>query len=312
MWHGLCDIFSFGAKSFILWKISRIVKHMFGKVLLATDLSPAYDKLTKCIVELKELGTEEIILVWVVNVETAGLSAADVREHHIKKLEAEGKELERMGVSVTYEAPIGIPSQEIGRMAQEKDVDLIVIGSRGERKMRNMFLGSTTSNVIRLSSVPTLVERIDLDEHLDNESYMLVCKRKFKSILIATDFSENAREAERAALELSKKADKVVVVSVAETVGSEEKRSPAVAKDKERLEKLKHQFGNHCDEVVIRFEEGIASENINRIAADEDTTLIIIGKKGKGGFKELLLGSTAEAVARRSQKPILLVPSKDN
>ncbi len=288
------------------------VKQMFGRVLLATDLSPAYDKLTQCIVELKELGTEEIILVWVVNIETAGLSAADVRESHIKKLEAEGKELEKMGVSVTYEAPIGIPSQEIGRMAEEKDADLIVIGSRGERKMRDMFLGSTTSNVIRLSSVPTLVERIDLDEHLDNGSYMLVCKRKFKSILLATDFSPNAREAERAALELSKKADKVVVVSVAETVGSEEKKSPAVAKDKERLEELKNQFGRHCDEVVVRFEEGIASENINSIAAEEDITLIIIGKKGKGGLKELLLGSTAEAVARRSKKPILLVPSKDN
>ncbi len=285
---------------------------MFEKVLLATDLSPAYDKLTKCIIELKELGTEEIILVWVVNIETAGLSAADVRESHIKRLEAEGKELEKMGVAVTYEAPIGIPSQEIGRMAQEKGADLIVMGSRGERKMHNMFLGSTTSNVIRLSGVPILVERIDLSEHLDNGSYMLVCKRKFKSLMLATDFSKNAKEAEKAALELAPKADKIVIVSVAETVGSAEKRSPAVAKDKKSLKKLKHKFADICDEVVIRFEEGIASENINRIAAEEDVTLIILGKKGKGGFKELLLGSTAEAVARRSKKPVLLVPSTES
>ncbi len=283
---------------------------MFEKVLLATDLSPAYDKLTQCIVELKEIGTKEIVLVWVVDVEKASLSAGDVRDQHLKKLEVRGKELEKTGLSVTYEAPIGLPSQEIGRAAHEKGLDLIVMGSRGERKMRDMLIGSTTANVIRLSRKPILVERIDLGDKLDSESYMLVCKRKFKSILLATDFSENAREAESVALELASKAEKMVIVSVAETRGDSDGSSPALAKDKIKLDKLKQSFSERCDHVVVRLEEGIASDNINRIADEEDITLIVIGKKGKGGIKELLLGSTAESVARRSNKPVLLVPSR--
>ncbi len=279
---------------------------MFDKVLLATDLSPAYDRLTECILELKEIGTEEIILVWVVDVETAGLAAAEFRENHLNKLKEEGKELEKTGLKISYEAPIGIPSQEIHLLAQEKNVDMIVIGSRGERKLRDMFLGSTTSNVIRITKIPTLVERIDLGQHLDSGSYMLVCKRKFKSLLFSTDFSENARKAERIALQLASKADKVVIVSVAET--EKKGTSPAVAEKKDELEAVKNKFAERCGEVVVRLEKGIASDNINRIAADEDSTLIILGKRGKGGIKELLLGSTAEAVARRSKKPVLLVP----
>lgn len=174
-----------------------------------------------------------------------------------------------------------------------------------------MLLGSTTSNVIRLTEVPVLVERIDVGEKMDEESYQLVCTQKLRSLLLATDFSENAREAEKAALELSNVAEKVVIASVAEAEGMEED-SPAVPEDREGLKDLKEKFNESCEEVKVRLEKGIASENINRIASEEDSSLIIIGKKGRSGLKELLLGSTADNVARRSEKPVLLVPRKRN
>ena len=289
---------------------------MFEKVLLATDLSPTYEKLTECIMELQKIGTEEIILVWAVNIRSSGFSSEFFQEHHqerlnkkMKELEKKAQKIEEHDLKVSYEAPIGMPSREIDRIAREKDVDLIVMGSRGRRKISNMLLGSTTSNVIRLADVPVLIERIDVGEKMDDESYKLVCTQKLRSLLLATDFSKNAREAEKAAVELSKVADKVVVVSVAEAESLEEE-SPAVLKRKDKLVELRNKFRKRCDEVKIRLEKGIASENINRIASEEDTTLIIMGKKGKGGLKELLLGSTADNVARRSEKPVLLVPNR--
>ncbi len=289
---------------------------MFEKVLLATDLSPTYEKLTECIMELQKIGTEEIILVWAVNIRSSGFSSEFFQEHHqerlnkkMKELEKKAQKMEEHDLKVSYEAPIGMPSREIDRIAREKDVDLIVMGSRGRRKISNMLLGSTTSNVIRLADVPVLIERIDVGEKMDDESYKLVCTQKLRSLLLATDFSKNAREAEKAAVELSKVADKVVVVSVAEAESLEEE-SPAVLKRKDKLVELRNKFRKRCDEVKIRLEKGIASENINRIASEEDTTLIIMGKKGKGGLKELLLGSTADNVARRSEKPVLLVPNR--
>jgi len=287
---------------------------MFEKVLLATDLSPTYEKLTECIMELKEIGTEEIILVWAVNLRSSGLSSEFFKEHHqeklnekMKELEEKAEEMEEHGLKVSYEAPVGMPSREIDRIAREEDVDLIVMGSRGRRKISKILLGSTTSNVIRLSDVPVLVERIDVGDELDEESYKLVCTQKLRSLLLATDFSENAKVAEKAALQLSSAAEKVVIVSVAEAESLEED-SPAVPEKREELEELKEKFNERCTEVKVILEKGIASDNINRIASEEEITLIILGKKGRTGLKEMLLGSTAENVTRRSNKPVLLMP----
>lgn len=279
---------------------------MFRKVMLATDLSPAYDDLIECIIDLKEIGTEELLLVWVVDIEFAGMSAPRYKEEHLVKLEEKVKDLKDMGITVSLEVPIGIPSHEICRLAEEKEVDLIVIGSRGERKIKQMFLGSTASNVIRISRKPVLLERLTSK----GEGVEAVCHRKFRSLLLATDFSDEVVDAERTAMRLASKAEKVVIVSVAETFCEIDKKTPAVAKEVEKLETIEHSFNKVCQSVTVRLEEGIASENINRIASEEDVSLIIIGKKGRGGFKEMLLGSTADSVARRSNKPVLVVPKK--
>ena len=48
---------------------------------------------------------------------------------------------------------------------------------------------------------------------------------------------------------------------------------------------------------------------IAETAQREDTDLIVVGKRGRSPIQNLLLGSTAEAVCRRSQRPVLLVPT---
>ena len=93
----------------------------------------------------------------------------------MKELEKKADEIEEHGLKVSYKAPVGIPYREIDRIAREEDVDLIAMGSRGRRRVNKMLLGGMTSNVIRVSDIPILVERIDIVEELDEESYKLVC-----------------------------------------------------------------------------------------------------------------------------------------
>ncbi len=44
------------------------------------------------------------------------------------------------------------------------------------------------------------------------------------------------------------------------------------------------------------------------IASAGNFGLVIVGKRGRSALKDLLLGSTAEAVCRHGQRPVLLVP----
>jgi len=50
----------------------------------------------------------------------------------------------------------GKPSEEIVKVAERHDCDLIVMGYRGAGRASRMFFGSTTEGVVRTTSVPVL------------------------------------------------------------------------------------------------------------------------------------------------------------
>ncbi|MEF8773595.1 MAG: universal stress protein, partial [Halobacteriales archaeon] len=54
--------------------------------------------------------------------------------------------------------------------------------------------------------------------------------------------------------------------------------------------------------------DGRPSEAIVERAADRDTDLIVLGRRGHGNLGERLLGSTVERVLRRTEIPVLAVP----
>jgi ACR3 family arsenite transporter len=55
---------------------------------------------------------------------------------------------------------IGNPVKQIVATAQEGNFDLIIMGTHGHGKMEERLIGSTTSDVIRLSYVPVTVIRL--------------------------------------------------------------------------------------------------------------------------------------------------------
>jgi len=52
---------------------------------------------------------------------------------------------------------------------------------------------------------------------------------------------------------------------------------------------------------------GIASKEIVSLANAENASLIAVGARGKGAVEKLLVGSTAEALARRADRPVLIL-----
>jgi nucleotide-binding universal stress UspA family protein len=54
---------------------------------------------------------------------------------------------------------LGSPSKTILRVAQEMNVDLIVMGAQGHGTLGAMILGSTTHTVVRRATCPVLTAR---------------------------------------------------------------------------------------------------------------------------------------------------------
>jgi nucleotide-binding universal stress UspA family protein len=54
---------------------------------------------------------------------------------------------------------------------------------------------------------------------------------------------------------------------------------------------------------------GAPADVLNRVAIEEDADLVVVGRRGQGGFVEMLLGSVPHALAHHCTRPLVIVPA---
>jgi nucleotide-binding universal stress UspA family protein len=54
--------------------------------------------------------------------------------------------------------------------------------------------------------------------------------------------------------------------------------------------------------------DGVPVQVITQVAQEEDAVLIVTGRRGRGGFAELVLGSTSHGLTHHVDRPLLIVP----
>lgn len=153
---------------------------MFEKILVPVD-SITYDNTLFAVEEAIELATgcttngePELIFLHVWNIETSRISRAEekrLRSIRESEMEKEFEEIEKMcgerGVTNfrTKFKKGGVAHKEIVKMAQNEDVDLIVMGSgklhdRSVRgRIEKFVYGSVTENVVHETPCSILVTR---------------------------------------------------------------------------------------------------------------------------------------------------------
>jgi nucleotide-binding universal stress UspA family protein len=208
--------------------------------------------------------------------------------------------LKAEGITVKTKIVEGSLVPEILKAADEGDVSLIVAGRQKRDILGELFVGSTTDRIIRRSAVPVLVAKYHVLKETAGETTEQYCTNMFRKILYPTDWSSSAERAKQYIPVLHKVgASEIIVVHVLETdfdLGI-----------KEKLGALEQEFQSQGFKVSVQLLKGKPFMEINRIATEEDVSLIVMGSHGKGFMEVVFWGSVSQRVVEYSEKPVLVV-----
>ena len=286
---------------------------MFSNVLVASDLSLASDRVIACLHGLRPLGTERIILTHALGIrhlEDIKDLLASLAE---PKLRAQKKAIENQGFTVEIVIAPGVPAAEINRVAKEKRASMIVIGSHGATLGDEVLLGSTAVEILHRAETPIFIARLAFTDEPEHPCEV-ICTDFQEHLLFATDFSDIA---ERAFTYVEQivccGGRRVTLLHVQDKSRIHGHLLDSLDEfnrvDHERLERLETRLRElGATEVSIELPYGLPKQEIIRTAEQDDFTLIVMGTQGRGFFGEVLLGSVAYHVARRTDVPTLLIP----
>jgi len=212
--------------------------------------------------------------------------------------------LENAVDAVKTVATVNTPG-EIAKFAENEGIDLIVIPSKGKNILREMLIGSTARNVARKSRVPLLLLKFEWNEKEGKPESNFLCKNIFSNPFIALDLSTCSDNIIDTVSKMKDQIDKTTLCHVID-YGSKKRLNENYEIAKREIEKLSKQLSQIQVEKIV--EVGEASEKIINLSEKSRSTIVLIGKLGRGMLEEILVGSTANAIMRRSNLPVLLVP----
>lgn len=252
-----------------------------------------------------------------------GVSAGDER--------AEASELERLrletanrfetatraGVGLDVLVEVGHPVSRILEWSQRLPADLIVMGTHGSGGFEHAILGSVAEKVLRKARCPVLTVA---------PRARSTSSPPFKRILCALDDSVASRSALDVALSLSVKArSSLTLVHVLEWPWEE---PPAPRFDelppaqRDALAEYRRYRENRASSwldslvptwlpdssmVSVRLAHGRPHEQLLRIAADEQSDVIVVGVGRRSALNMALFGSTAHHLVQAAACPVLTV-----
>lgn len=216
---------------------------------------------------------------------------------------------------ITVEVALGNSFKVTLEQIEKHHARTLVLGSGGYSSEEGHHVGALASRCIRKAPVEVLLVR-NYQDH------------PFESIVACVDFSENSDRAVHRAAELaSQDKSRLKLIHVfqppayAETeMGWLGPAFPVVPEQdiqqnlKEKLEKLASSLKEEYDLPQIDCEV-IASHSIHRgiwqSLKEMEADLVVLGTRGRTGFKSLLLGTTAEGLINHTPCSALTLKPKD-
>ena len=280
---------------------------LLEKILVPIDVNTDSKEHINTAIELAKTYNSEIIVMYVLPTDVLNESVKDIviraMSDSLNKL---NKIFNEKGI-ITREPVIeyGNPIKKIIQIADEENVNLILVSSGKYGKREKFKLGITAEKLVIQSDKPVWVVKSNEETKLTN-------------ILCPVDFSEPSKRALKNAILLSRKFKAALrILGVYEPFTYS---SPRIKVDieKENSYRLK-QIENKMNEFIKEFDlnginhkidikAGIAHDEILKTIKEYGHDLLVMGTNGRSGINRFIMGSVTEKVTR--EMPCSFVTTK--
>lgn len=189
----------------------------------------------------------------------------------------------------------GNPIERITEVAQNKEMNLIIMGEGNHSDNEHFKLGSTTERMMQKNGIPLMVVK--------NEPVKPV-----KKILCPVDFSESSKRALTNAIFVSNRFGAeltilnvftpVEVFSYWIDVDNKKENQFQLQRQKAEFDDFMKEFHFNKHFHLVKIAQGEPEEEILKEIKKHDIDLLMMGTTGKTGLSKIFLGSVTEKVTR--------------
>jgi nucleotide-binding universal stress UspA family protein len=278
-------------------------------ILFATDFSQAADAAAPIAIQIARRYGAKVYGVHVNRFDDYTAAAPNAWAAMAEAAEKETKEdagrLNEQLQGVEHEVVIGEGNlwEVLSNVIQQKEIELVVVGTRGRTGFGKTLLGSVAEQILRQSPCPVLT----VGPHVNPWSDEYV---KMREIVYATDLATDTPVAAPYAISLAQEnqAHLVLLHVIENPKPGDLVDSPEGVNLKARkLQQLvTEQAGFWCEPTYI-VEQGPAAEKILDVAKRRHTDLIVLGARPAKGLATHLNAGTVHKVVSQATCPVLTV-----
>jgi nucleotide-binding universal stress UspA family protein len=191
-------------------------------------------------------------------------------------------------------------SPAMALLGEAENADLVVVGSTGAGAITRFLLGSATGSLLASSPCPVVVVPAGPQASASR-------------IVVGTDGSEHADHAVRwAVAEADRRGSELVIVHVWKygfhlTMGGIDRADDFTPVDAELILDRAVEAARSMGSGNVRGELVEGNEADTLLELSKTANLLVVGSRGRGGFRAMLFGSMASAAATHSSCPTVIV-----
>jgi nucleotide-binding universal stress UspA family protein len=278
-------------------------------ILFATDFSPAADAAVPLAIQIARRYGAKVYGVHVNRIDDYTAAAPNAWAAMAEAAEKETKEdagrLNDQLQSIEHEVVIGEGKtwEVMSDLIEQKEIDLVVLGTRGRTGLGKTLLGSVAEQILRQSQCPVLT----VGPHVNLWSGEFA---KMREILYATDLAADFPIAAPYAVSLAQEnqAHLALLHVIEDPKAGDLVNSSEVVEFKERkLRQLVTQQARLWCHPTYIVEHGPTAEKILDVAKRRHTDLIVLGARPAKGLATHLNIGTVHKVVSQAECPVLTV-----